>query len=153
MIVYTAALEIDQHILDEMNKILARETGLEDTKEGNIIQTFYADFPINNFQVDIKVCNGSKDSSPWIDCVLFDEKGNELACFVGEGETLQGEYQFHYIEDKYNVIVKAKPEHRCVALVGNISEGFKVVGPFPDFDTAAEEFPGPDVWIMGLEHP
>ena len=39
-----------------------------------------------------------------------------------------------------------------VVMAGNLSDGFRVFGPFEDFDAAAEwcEFM-PDTWIMTLE--
>lgn len=39
----------------------------------------------------------------------------------------------------------------CIALVGNPTQGFDAYGPYQDFDAAAEEHVGPDVWIMTLE--
>lgn len=40
-----------------------------------------------------------------------------------------------------------------VALVGNPTEGYKVIGPFDSFDDAAKACPGADVWIMSLHKP
>ena len=71
---YEATVQVKPDVLKEMNRILDLDVGLEDTKDGNTIQTFYADF-YNGYQADIKVCNGSRDSSPWIDAVLFDKDG------------------------------------------------------------------------------
>ena len=105
---YEATVQVKPDVLKEMNRILDLDVGLEDTKDGNTIQTFYADF-YNYYQADIKVCNGSKDSSPWIDAVLFDKDGNELTCFVGE-ISLDGEYIFRYGNDKFVVIVKEEIE-------------------------------------------
>lgn len=44
-----------------------------------------------------------------------------------------------------------KPE-QFVALVGNLSEGFVVIGPFESFDDAAEAVTGRDSWIMTLRN-
>ena len=38
-----------------------------------------------------------------------------------------------------------------VAMVGNLSEGFEVFGPYQSFDDAAEAHPGSDVWIMPMQ--
>lgn len=38
-----------------------------------------------------------------------------------------------------------------VALVGNFTEGFRIIGPYTSFDEAAAAHPGPDVWISTLE--
>jgi len=97
-------ISIESSVLQEMNRILSLDKGLEDTKNGNTIQTFYADFE-DGTQADIKVCNGSEDSSPWIDAVLFDEDGNEITCFIADSETLDGEYIFFYGDDEYVVEV------------------------------------------------
>lgn len=44
----------------------------------------------NGYQVNIKVCTGQ--SNAYVDCVLFDDKGNEISCCVGE--TLLGKICF-----------------------------------------------------------
>lgn len=40
-----------------------------------------------------------------------------------------------------------------IVLVGNLSEGFKAVGPFPDHDAAAAWATGAESWVMTLEAP
>jgi len=40
-----------------------------------------------------------------------------------------------------------------IALVGNLSEGFRVFGPFESFDAAATWADGKESWIMGLDDP
>ena len=52
----------------------------------------------------------------------------------------------------------AKPGGRSafyVAMVGTLSEGFRLVGPYATFDHAAAAHPDNqgDVWIMGMEAP
>lgn len=46
---------------------------------------------------------------------------------------------------------------RCVIVVGNLSEGFYIVGPFETFDDAAEyaseNIMDIDSWIMSLKSP
>ena len=46
-----------------------------------------------------------------------------------------------------------KPTTQAVAVCGNLTEGFKLVGPFPDFDTAAEAYDGAEAWIATLFEP
>ena len=41
----------------------------------------------------------------------------------------------------------------CVALVGNLSEGYTAYGPYADFEEAADAHPGPDVWIVSVYAP
>jgi len=40
-----------------------------------------------------------------------------------------------------------------IVLVGNLSDGFRAHGPYKDFDVAAANHTGVDVWIMSLEGP
>ncbi len=49
--------------------------------------------------------------------------------------------------------MSSRKDERCVVLVGNLSDGFHVVGPFEDFDDATEWARDPDTWIMTLESP
>jgi hypothetical protein len=41
----------------------------------------------------------------------------------------------------------------CVAIMGNLTEGFKVVGPFDSFDSAASFADGQESWITTLISP
>ena len=106
-------ITIEKAIVDEMNRILSLKEGLEDTKDGNTIHIFTAYFP-NDYFADIKVVNGSrpfgdrKGSSPWIDCVLFDSNGGEVTCFIGDDDSLLGEYLFEDDENSYCVVIEEK---------------------------------------------
>jgi hypothetical protein len=42
---------------------------------------------------------------------------------------------------------------KAVAVCGNFTEGYSIVGPYPSWDIAAIMHPGPDVWIATLEEP
>jgi|LakMenEpi03Aug12_release.lakeMendotaPanAssembly.Ray.scaffolds.fasta_scaffold3752880_1 hypothetical protein len=44
---------------------------------------------------------------------------------------------------------------KCILVVGNLSEGFRFVGPFDDFDAAALYAEGVDAetWVASLEEP
>jgi len=46
-------------------------------------------------------------------------------------------------------------EPQYVVLAGNLSDGYRAVGPFADFDTAADspEAQDPWSWVMTLEEP
>lgn len=44
-------------------------------------------------------------------------------------------------------------EGKAVAVCGNFTEGYSIVGPYPSWDIAAIMHPGPDVWIATLEEP
>ena len=41
----------------------------------------------------------------------------------------------------------------AVAIIGNLSDGFKVVGPFENFDAAAEFAEGHQSWITQILTP
>ena len=104
----TAKIAIEQAVLDEMKRILELPKGLEDTRNGDTIQSFTGIFE-NGWFADIKVCNGSDDSSPWVDCVLFDPNGNDVDFFVSEDYKLEGEYTFRPAGDIiYDVVIEAK---------------------------------------------
>jgi hypothetical protein len=47
----------------------------------------------------------------------------------------------------------ASDQKQYVVLVGNLSDGFKALGPFNSFEEACEACPGPDVWVMRLTKP
>ena len=40
-----------------------------------------------------------------------------------------------------------------VVMRGNLTEGFKPLGPFEDFEDAAEASEGIECWIMLMQHP
>lgn len=52
----------------------------------------------------------------------------------------------------YGITLYQSPDPH-VALIGNLTEGFRAVGPFEDFDEAAEVTDGVDSWIMTLVLP
>lgn len=88
----------------EMQSILNRSSAIDTVKQGEVIKTFTAKFN-NGYEADIKVVNGNEDSSPYVDPVLFNASGNEIA--VGEvADSLLGEYIFDYDGQQYTVIVK-----------------------------------------------
>ena len=53
-------------------------------------------------EIDINVCTCDEDP-PFIDVVLFDANGNELACVVDEDETILGEKGIDYGGNEYIV--------------------------------------------------
>jgi len=44
---------------------------------------------------------------------------------------------------------------KCVLVVGNLTEGYRFIGPFDDFDAAAQFSEGVDAetWVASLEEP
>jgi hypothetical protein len=45
------------------------------------------------------------------------------------------------------------PDPQAVAIVGNLSDGFVVFGPYPTWDDASDSHDGPGVWIATLKPP
>lgn len=57
---------------------------------------------VDGCEIDINVCTCDEDP-PFIDVVLFDVNGNELACVVDEDETILGEKGIDYGGNEYIV--------------------------------------------------
>ena len=60
-------------------------------------------------EIDINVCTCDEDP-PFIDVVLFDARGNELACEVDEDESILGEKGICYNDDEYIVEITTMKE-------------------------------------------
>jgi len=65
-----------------------------------------------------------------------------------------------YVIPSRMLAIFAKPEPKvaskpCIVVIGNLSEGYRFVGPFDDFDSAAEysDGMGADAWVARLEKP
>jgi len=88
----------------ELQALLSGNSPCE--KSGDTIQTFTGSFE-NGYEVDIKVCNcDDKFGAPWVDAVLFDNKGSEILC-LDVRDTLLGEYIFNDGIEVYVVNVVA----------------------------------------------
>jgi hypothetical protein len=97
MTMHDTTLLVDAHVVQKMNRILNGPC-VEDTKHDATIQVFTTSFP-NGVEADIKVCNG--DSSPWIDAVLFDQDGNEIALQEPSGWPLNRDWEWEDDGEKY----------------------------------------------------
>ena len=104
---YTSTCELHADVIKRMNQILNLKTGLKDTKEGHLIQKFDFSF-LDQKSAEVKICNGDKESPPWIDCVLFSEEGNEISCFVSEKYNIENEF----------VLWDGRCNYRCVIAEG-----------------------------------
>ena len=93
-------LKIGKKLLADLEEILQRTTGLSD--EPDVIETFTV-WLDDGIEVDLKVCNGSEDSGPYVDAVLF-HSGSE-ACVLEVSDTLLGSYLFYYNGTTYIVHV------------------------------------------------
>ncbi len=73
----------------------------------NCVKTFTAEFGDRgegNVEIDIKVCDGGKDGTPFVD-VLLCQDNNDIGCLDIE-DTLAGEYVFDlHLKDTYVAII------------------------------------------------
>lgn len=73
---YKEFLVIDAATLERVNAYLSRNQAVEDARECDVLQTFTVRFK-DGCEADLKICNG--DSGPYLDPVLFDPDGGEIA--------------------------------------------------------------------------
>lgn len=73
----------------------------------NCVHTFIAEFGDRgegDIKIDIKVCDGGRDGTPFIDTVLFQD-GSEVGC-LDVRDTIAGEYEFAgFLVDTYIVTI------------------------------------------------
>lgn len=55
--------------------------------------------------------------------------------------------------DEYQSYDMVQPQAMAVAMVGNMSDGYGVVGPFTDWDEAARWAEGQESWILTMQSP
>ena len=96
-------LIVEAHVLQEMNRILDGP-GLEDTDRDGIVQMFTGQFDDGCF-ADIKVCNGD---TPWIDAVLFDPHGSEIALVEPQDGPFEGEYEWEVDGRTYRLVLRPR---------------------------------------------
>lgn len=97
-----------KHLISEQLKrfykeVLHRNNFHPDYPKDGIIDSLSVTFD-NGYQADIKLCNSDEESSPWVDAVLFDENGCELAVIEPQ-DSMTGEFVFEYEDEFYRVIV------------------------------------------------
>lgn len=105
---FNTTLTIPDYVVAQMDEILDRKTGVKDTRDGDVTRFFTTYFE-NGFFAEISICNGSFDSSPWLDCALFDANGNMKCCYAPESDSLTGEF-FFFLEDGDQYKITAKKE-------------------------------------------
>ncbi len=97
-----AVLVFSKEKLESLNKLLEQTRRVDDEPK-DIIETFTVKFK-DGREADIKVVNGSEDSGPYIDAVLF-EDGQEIAVCEPVFDELDGDYHFFLAEHHYWVKV------------------------------------------------
>ena len=100
---FTETIQVDKLLVEEMNDLLDG-TRRDSLKDGEILFVETVKF-LNGFQADIKLVQG--DPTPYVDPVLFDERGQELAVLEPDSEAYDGEYVFHYSDNVFTVVVEA----------------------------------------------
>jgi hypothetical protein len=91
---------VDKSTLEESNAILAAGK-LEHTAE-DLLVVITVEFD-NHFFAEIKLVNGDP---PYVDPVLFDLEGCEVATASPEATTLEGTYKWKFSNDEYIAHVK-----------------------------------------------
>lgn len=97
---YLCKIKVARATLQEIATILDQD-GPDPTGE-DILYSVTADFP-NGYAADIKVCNGEP---AYVDPVLFDARGCEVAVMEPFGVRLEGTYTWDLGADKYVAVVE-----------------------------------------------
>jgi hypothetical protein len=90
-----------------------------DEQDGNVMVEWTARFP-GGCEADVKLVSGGKTGEdgadlPYLDAVLFDPDGNELACCGADHEKIEGQYRWTVPggledEDLYTLAVTAETD-------------------------------------------
>lgn len=98
---YLSKIKVHPATLQEIAKILDQDEA--DPTGEDILYSVSADFP-NGYSADIKVCNGEP---AYVDPVLFDARGCEVAVMEPFGVRLEGTYTWEAGGDKYVAVVES----------------------------------------------
>lgn len=138
-ITYRRTIEIGYDELKDIENIL--QTPGNNTCD--VLRTFTAVFE-DGIEVDIKVCDSSDDTTPYIDPVIFD-KGQEILCLEVR-DNLLGEYLFSVRQEKergdsvdyYVVEIKQKLEWDYYFIYMDEGTGWLLYGPFKTIEDREE---------------
>lgn len=97
---YLCKIKVARATLQEIADILDKEE-MDPTGE-DILYSVTADFP-NGYSADIKVCNGEP---AYVDPVLFDARGCEVAVMEPFAMRLEGTYTWDLGADKYTAVIE-----------------------------------------------
>jgi hypothetical protein len=103
-------------------------------------------------------------SNQWLVDRLNEHIGHKVVIspYAGACVTLECEDCSHVIVDEDTLLMREpqgptlQPPDTNVLLLGNLVDGIRFIGPFPDFDSASDygdEFPMTQSWIATLEAP
>jgi hypothetical protein len=117
-LVYSTVLKVTPKAIAGVNGLLAG-TIPHDERDGNVMVEWTARFA-GGCEADVKLVSGGRTGEddadlPYLDAVLFDPDGRELACCDAESEKIEGEYQWtvpggQEDEDLYTLVVEPETE-------------------------------------------
>ena len=90
-------IKIPVEELAEVQRLLDSNELIPDCRDAEVYQKWTGKFP-DGFECDIKLVNA--EGGPYLDCVLFDHHGCELAV-IEPAYSLPGEYTWHLGSDEY----------------------------------------------------
>lgn len=99
-------VNIDRQKIDFINMLC--KTQLDKSLFSKYVLTHCSTFFVktvifdNGYQADIKACTSDINESAFVEMVLFDEHGCELACSECR-DTINGTFEINYKNDKYIV--------------------------------------------------
>jgi hypothetical protein len=98
--VLNALLKANQQQVENLCRIIGRRC-----KRDTVLATISGEF-VNGYKYDVKVCNG--EPGPWIDTVLFDPNGIEVAVDQPSDGPIEGEYCLQpNAEDEYILTIQS----------------------------------------------
>ena len=112
---FEVKIKLPKKTINEMNKLLKQKVMCDDYGRDQTIETFTAHFD-NGMEMDIRICNGSEEDSPYICYELFD-KGEEIDSNSSTTEKLNDSFTLFDGEDTYIVKIiselpKKKPKKK-----------------------------------------
>jgi hypothetical protein len=107
--IYVKVIKVPAKEFDYYQKVLQFSEQIPDFDTNGVAETYTAKFD-NGIEADIKVCNAEAESGgAYIDPVLFkldkSRKFSYEVCVLEVADTLDGQYNFEYNGDEYQVIV------------------------------------------------
>jgi hypothetical protein len=94
-------IKIPAFEFDEYMRLLSATSPIEEDRGIDTYACFTATFS-NKWEMDITICGGGEDSTPYVDYVLYDENGAEVS-FVDVTDTLVPAFYILYEDTEYIV--------------------------------------------------
>jgi len=84
--------KLDSTTIELFNLLLGSNVIATEYQEGGLVEKFTV--TVGAYEVDYILVNGTKDSGPWMDVIVYDNDGNEAYIFPPDREKVNGEYIF-----------------------------------------------------------